>query len=85
MYKEESFICGYHLYQNIWTTEIGGSIVCQMEPSNSSDRYVTVVLKDNVVVGHSPKWLSQILLLFILRNATIYYIVTGGRRYRGIA
>ena len=58
MYKEESFIRGYHLYQNIWSTEVGGSIVCEKEPSNSSDRYVAAALKDNIIVGHFPRYVT---------------------------
>ena len=67
-YEEESWIHGYHLYQNIWTIEVGNSLIYEREPSNSSDRYVYVV------VTRQP-------LLFILRNGTTDCIITGGRRY----
>ena len=51
-YKEETYIHSYCLYQNIWTTEVSDSFICEREPLNSSDRYAVVVLKDDVVVGH---------------------------------
>ena len=60
-YEEENCICGYHLYQNIWTTEVGESLICKREPSNSSDRYVAAILKYDIIVGHLPRQLSQIL------------------------
>ena len=58
--KEESCICGYHLYQNIWSHRIlvKGS-------------YVVAVLKDDVVVSHLPRQLSWISSLLILKNGTI--------------
>ena len=37
-YEEESWIHGYHLYQNIWTIEVSNSLIYEREPSNSSDR-----------------------------------------------
>ena len=57
-----SCICGYHLYQIMCTANIGES----RELSNSSYRYTVVILKDDVVVGHLPRQLSLILLLFLL-------------------
>ena len=41
-------------------------------PSNSSDMYAAAVLKDIVIFGHLPRELLQILLLFVLRNATYH-------------
>ena len=80
-HEEDSCICGYHLYQSIWTAVVGESLVCEKEPLNSSDRYAVAVLKDDVVVGHLLRHLSRVLSLFLLRNGTIDCIVTGGRRY----
>ena len=48
---------------------------------NPSDRYAVAVLKDDVVVGHLPRHLSQILSLFLLKDGTIDCVVIGGRRY----
>ena len=79
--EEESCLHGYHLYQNIWTTEVGKSLICEREPLNSIDKYALVVLEENVVVSHLPRQLSRILSLFILRNDTTNCIVTGGRIY----
>ena len=42
--------------------------------------YVAAVLKHNVIVGHLSRHLSQILSLFILRNAIINCIIIG-RKY----
>jgi len=48
-YEQNSCICGYHLYQSIWTAGIGECLVCEGDPMNSSDGYVVAVLKDDVV------------------------------------
>ena len=66
-YEEESCICGCHLYQSIWTAEVGESLICEREPFKSSDRYVVAVLKDNVVVGHLPNF-----VIVYIQNGTIY-------------
>ena len=63
-YEQDSCIYGYHIYQNIWITEVDEHFVCEREPLNSSNRYVVAVLKDNVVVGHLSGQLSWILSLF---------------------
>ena len=56
------------------------NLVYGRKPSNSIDRYAATVLKDDVVIGHLPRQLPQILSWFIMRNGTIDCIITGGRR-----
>ena len=34
-YEEESCIRSYHLYQNIWTTEVGESLISEKEPDSA--------------------------------------------------
>ena len=50
-YEQDNCIHRYHIYQNIWTAEVDEHFVCEREPLSSSDRYVVVVLKDDIVVG----------------------------------
>ena len=80
-YEQDSCIRGYHIYQNIWNAEVDDHFVCEREPLNSSDRYVVAILKDDVVVGHLPRQLSQILSLFLFKNSTIDCVVICRRRY----
>ena len=49
-YEEASCIRRYHLYQSILTAVVGESLVCEREPSNSSDRYAMAVLKNDVAI-----------------------------------
>ena len=53
-------ICGYHLYQIMWTANVGES----WKLLNSSYRYTVVILKDGVVVGHLPRKLSLVFFSF---------------------
>ena len=43
--------------------------------------YAVAVLKDGTVVGHIPRKISQICLLFLARGGAIVCTPTGGRRY----
>ena len=54
-YEEEICVHGHHLYQNIWTAEVGKSLIHEREPTNSNDRYAVAVLKGDVLVNHLPK------------------------------
>ena len=81
VFEKHSVIHGHHLYQRIWTPEIGKYLVCEREPTNSIDRYTVAVVKDDVIVGHLPRAQSKIYSLFLFRNGTIDCIVIGARRY----
>ena len=60
---------------------IGEDLSCEREPLNLVDRYAIVVLKDDTIVGHIPKKISRICVLFIVRGGTIVCTPMGGRRY----
>ena len=81
VFEKHSVIRGHHLYQRIWTTEIGEYLVCEREPTNSIDRYTVAVVKDDIIVGHLPRAQSNIYSLFLFRNSTIDCIVIGAKRY----
>ena len=81
VFEKHSVIRGHHLYQRIWTPEIGEYLVCEREPTNSIDRYVVAVVKDDVIVGHLPRAQLKIYSLFLFRRGTIDGIVIGARRY----
>ena len=50
-YEQDNCIRRYHIYQNIWTTEVDEHFICEREQLNSSDRCAVAVLKDDIVVG----------------------------------
>ena len=81
----ESEVMGYHIYQDIWEARHGEILNCFRETGNAFNPFTVCVKKDAVVVGHVPRKISSISLLFLRNNGTIHCEVTGKRRYsRGI-
>ena len=39
-----SCICGYHVYNDIWTATVGEELECAREVGNAKDRYAVSVL-----------------------------------------
>ena len=74
-------IRGYHVFQHIWESEVGETLVREREPSNVNDRYAVAVIRDGVIVGHLPQKISRVCSLFLLRGGSINCTVIGGRRY----
>ena len=82
----ESMIRGYHEYQLIWGVPgVGEELNCYCELRNSHDPYAVAVKKwiggERRVVGHLPRIISAICLLFIRRGGSILCTVSGSRRY----
>ena len=42
-FERELCVCGYHVYQRIWTAAVGEVLHCEREPTNSRDRYAVAV------------------------------------------
>ena len=74
-------IRGYHIYQEIWMAAVGEELVCEREPHNSHDRYAVAVKRMGIIIGHLPRKLSKLCLLFLRRGGSIFCTVSGGRRY----
>ena len=53
VYKMESCMQGYHVYEDIWATMIKEDLLCEREPFNDVDRYAIAVLKDDTIVRYS--------------------------------
>ena len=69
------------MYQEIWTAAVGEELVCEREPHNSHDRYAVAVKRMGIIIGHLPRKLSKQCSLFLRRGGSVYYTVSGGRRY----
>jgi len=72
----DSMIHGYHEYLLIWNNPIvGEELACEHEVGNSHDPYVVAVTKniggERKVVGHVPRRISVISVLFIRRGGII--------------
>ena len=50
-------ICGYHVYQRLWTPIIGEKANTAREPGNKHDRYAIAMLEDQTLctIGHIPR------------------------------
>ena len=51
----ESYIRGYHAYEDIWTPTTGEElVVLRRKPDNMKDHLAVAVIKDGEIVGHVP-------------------------------
>ena len=51
----DSFIKGYHVYQEVWSPELHKMLSAVPEPRNIVDKYAVSVQRDDEVVGHLMK------------------------------
>ena len=64
---------------------LGKSLSLNPESGNSHNRFAVSVVKDEHLVGHAPREISQILFYFMQQNGTVSAEVTGHRRHgRGL-
>ena len=66
----DSFVKGYNVYKNIWESLVGVCLKSTEEPTNEMDKTVDAVTRINsyseeVVVGHVPKNMSKIVIMFL--------------------
>ena len=66
----DSFIKGYHVYQEVWSPELHEMLSAVPEPRNIVDKYAVSVQRDDEVVGHLMKVLMKrnFRILFYLLN-----------------
>ena len=55
----DSYVNGYHTYQDKWTPQIGEKLKTAIELDNIMDKYAVCVLKNNEIVGHLSKGKSR--------------------------
>ena len=78
----EAMIRGYHVYKDVWDSEIGERLSCQVERNNRHDTHAVAVVKSSKVVGHLPQKISLICSLFLGRSgSSIECEVIANRRY----
>ena len=82
MFCVESVLRGYHIYKDIpWEPAIGTTHPCEREAFNVHDPYAVTVMNHDVVVGHIPRSISAVCLMFLRRRGVIFCEVTGTRQY----
>ena len=60
-FEYESCIRGYHIYEDMWSSTVGEHLICERETLNLTDRYAVAVLKDDVIIGHLPRVMPQMI------------------------
>ena len=76
IFGKESCVRGYRIYQEQWEATIGEELECQRERGNAADAYAVSVIKEGVIIGHLPRRISHICMLFIRRGRAIHCRVT---------
>ena len=66
--RRELCIRGHHIYKNIWNPVVGEVLVCEGESHNAADWYFAAIAKGGVVVGHLPRKLAKLCLLFLAKR-----------------
>ena len=84
-YQLDSFVRGYHPYNDIWAPKVGDENLClKSESENQHDKFAVAILLQEKVVGHVPINLSKIFHQFLkIPNCTIGCKVTRKRVNRG--
>ena len=66
-YEMEFSVCGYYVYKDSGDASIG-DVLCEREPFNDENQYAVVVLKDDTIISHIPRKISQIFSLVLARG-----------------
>ena len=78
-FQFDSYVRHYHAYMNIWEPLLGECLKCVKEPINKVDKHAAAVVRINslskeVVVGHMPKFISMIVIIFISECKSLFEI-----------
>ena len=63
-----SYIRGYHAYQDVWTPVLNESLLVKREPNNIIDSNAVAVYQDDLIVGHVPYNLAPSFSFFLQRE-----------------
>ena len=82
----EIVVRGYDVYKEIWETAIDEvELPCKREIGNTHDPFAVVIKKitptGSVTVGHTPRVISLVCLVFIHQGGNISCIVNQTRQY----
>ena len=63
-YEKSSVVKGHHVYKFVWTPVIGQELKTKLEEDNEHDKHAVAVLLDDQIVGHLPRSISRVPVLF---------------------
>ena len=64
-YKFNLFVRGHHVYYTSWTPYIGEVLFARRKNDNDYDRFSVAIVKEQEVVGHIPRRISNIVFFFL--------------------
>jgi hypothetical protein len=79
MFEIDSCARGFHVFQELWTPQIGETLQC-VEDNNREDPFAVAVKKGNTTVGHVPRKISCVCTLLLKHGGTIECVITDNRR-----
>ena len=69
----DSCIGGYHVYKGLWNATPGETLTCIRERGNRNDVLAVAVQSDGNIVGHVPRQILCICMLFIHRGGVLNF------------
>ena len=63
-YTVETIVRAYNVYWEVWEAAVGEVLLCQQECGNVYDPYAVAVLKRGIIVGHVPRAIKGVDMIF---------------------
>ncbi len=64
-------IRGYHIYLKSWKPKLSEILEVKIEKNNLYDKYALAVLSGDLVIGHIPREISQLVWWFLESGGTL--------------
>ena len=65
------------MYKDIWNAVVNKKLIYRRELFNSTNPFTSAVVKEGTTVSHIPGKILPFCLLFLRKNGTVVYKVTG--------
>ena len=76
-FQVHSYVTGHYHYQRIWTPNVGEELTSMYELDNAYDEFAVSVLKDDKIVGHVPRELSEKFTTILKSGGSIKVTIRG--------
>ena len=75
IYTFKKWVTGYHIYQDIWTPEIGEILTWELDSENHFDDCAVSIISGGKLVGHVPRTISEDITNVLLAGVKLKLIV----------
>ena len=76
----ESYVRGFHAYQDVWHPTVGEILALRKESTNEKDSLAVSVVKDDNTLGHMPYDLAPLVFYFLSREVNKGLVETTGEK-----